>query len=332
MTRDEVLRKIGSLSKGEERAKLLEDENVRNIVLSSGANVTLYSGQLREGCSFEERFSDVHIGLIQRKNRLGKKDGLGALGGLAERTTPLEFARIPKRERIKLLGQKDDVISNGENVVLTGNMEIIRKNNVMREMREELSDLGIDDISINPEKMELIPMPKVKDDNYMINIWDGNGECYAISPFCHIYEDTDNLMGRIVEKSSEQAGGEVVSYQKVNLFEALSAFGNKGTEEASLEDGRNATKDYRYPHEYLVSWALASKMLNHNPEDMISLAQEVQQKSDHPVSFYRVAKATGQTMDDVAEILGVDKATLMKMDERSFSAEKQKMSNRTTEK
>ena len=33
MTRDEVLRKIGSLSKGEERAKLLEDENVRNTVL-----------------------------------------------------------------------------------------------------------------------------------------------------------------------------------------------------------------------------------------------------------------------------------------------------------
>ena len=71
MTRDEVVKKISSLSKGEDRAKFLEDENIRNVVLSSGANVTLYSGQLREVSSFEERFSDVHIGLIQRKNRLG---------------------------------------------------------------------------------------------------------------------------------------------------------------------------------------------------------------------------------------------------------------------
>ncbi|MBP3546794.1 MAG: hypothetical protein J6K16_06680 [Alphaproteobacteria bacterium] len=332
MTRDEVLKQIGSLSKGEERATLLEDENIRNAVLSSGANVTLYSGQLREGSSFEERFSDVYIGLIQRKNRQGKKDGLGALGGLAERTGHLEFARTPKSERIKLLGQKDDVILDGENVILTDDMEIIRKNNVMREMREELSDLGMDDISINPEKMELIPMPKVKDDNYMINIWDGKGECYAITPYCHLYEDTENLMERIVEKSSEQVGGEVVSYQKVNLFEVLSAFGNKGTKEDSLEDGRNATKDYRYPHEYLVSWTLAAKMLNHNPKDMISLAQEVQQKSDHPVSFYRIAKATGQTMEDVAEIMGIDKATLLKMDEKSYAAEKQKMSDFSVEK
>lgn len=332
MTRDEVLKKISSLSKGEERATLLADENIRNAVLSSGANVTLYSGQLRSGNSFEERFSDVHIGLIQRKNKQGKPDGLGALGGLAERTGHFEFARTPKSKRINLVGKKDDVILNGENVILTGDMEIIRKNNVMREMREELSDLGIDDISINPENMELVPMPKVKDDNYMINIWDGNGECYAITPYCHLYEDKENLIDKIIAKSSEQIGGEVVSYQKVNLFDALSSFGNKGVEGASLEDGRSATKDYRYPHEYLVSWALAAKMLNHNPEDMISLAQEVQQKSDHPVSFYRIAKATGQTMDDVAEIMGVDKATLLKMDEKSYATEKQKMNDFSTEK
>ena len=85
MIKDDVLGLIANTPKGEERAKLLENPEIRKAVLSSGANVTIYSGEVNSEAKFSKgMFADVFIGLIQRKNRKGKLDGLGALGGLAE--------------------------------------------------------------------------------------------------------------------------------------------------------------------------------------------------------------------------------------------------------
>ena len=214
MDRNEALLKIALTSKGIKRATLLEDETIRNAVLSSGANVTIYEGDISAGKSIKEMLSNVYIGLIQRKNRHGNFDGLGALGGLAERTNIDDFSNMTSSERRKLVGYKDDVILVDNIPTLVFDMDIIRKNNVMREMSEELGDLGITNITINPQNIVLIEMPKVKDDNYMINIWDGDGECFAITPYCHIYKDDTHIIDKIIEKSDEQEHGEVAEYKK----------------------------------------------------------------------------------------------------------------------
>ena len=315
LTPKDALKQIAQATKGKERQELLKDGNFRSLVLSSGANVTLYCGAPHNAQSAKDSLSNVYIGLIQRKNKKGKLDGLGALGGLAERTSEEEFASLSARDKINLIQQKDDIISDGTHPVLTKDINIIRKNNVLREMREELDDLGIKDLTINPDKLELISMPNVKDDNYMVNIWDGQGECYAITPYCHIYEDTTGLIDKISSHALEKDGGEAVCFKKIPLFDALSAYGHIGTSDCSLEDGRNAAKDYRYPHEYLASWGLAAKLFEYQSQRMIALAQEVQASSSHLISFSRIAKATGQKMEDIAAILHIDADTLQQMEQ-----------------
>jgi hypothetical protein len=193
-------------------------------------------------------------------------------------------------------------------------------------MSEELFDIGITDIVIDKEKMELIEMPNVKDDNYMTNIWDGKGECFAISPYCHIYKDDAGLIDEIVKRSQEKEAGEVVEYKKVNLFDALKAYGHIGKGDKALENGRNAEKDYRYPHEYLAAWALASKLLEGDSKKMVNLAVDVQNSCSHRISFGRLAKDTKQNMDDIAKILGVSEETLFKMEKATEIAFGYKMS------
>ena len=327
MNKEQILELIAQTPKGEERAKLLENPEIRNAVLSSGANVTLYTGEIDlEAKTSKMMFSNVFIGLIQRKNKKGMLDGLGALGGLAERTDEKEFNLLSEDERYNLIGQKDDVIEKDGLAVLTDDVDVIRKNNVLREMSEELSDIGITDIVIDKEKMELIEMPNVKDDNYMTNIWDGKGECFAISPYCHIYKDDIGLIDEIVKRFQEQECGEVVEYKKVNLFEALKAYGNIGKGDKALENGRNAEKDYRYPHEYLAAWALASKLLGGDSKKLVNLAVDLQNSCSHRISFERLAKDTKQSMDDIADILYVSDETLFKMEKASEVAFKYKIS------
>lgn len=315
LTREVALKKIAETPLGQKRAELLKNDDFRNLLLSSGANVTLYCGTPHNAKTAKDALSNVYIGLIQRKNKKGRLDGLGALGGLAERTPESYFNQLSDLDKINLLKSKDDIVLDGAHPVLTKDINIIRKNNVLREMREELDDLGITDVSINPTKLVLIPMPHVRDDNYMINIWDGHGECYAITPYCHIYEDTTGLIDKISSHALEKDGGEAVCFKKIPLFDALSAYGHIGTSDCSLEDGRNAAKDYRYPHEYLASWGLAAKLFEYQSQRMIALAQEVQASSSHLISFSRIAKATGQKMEDIAAILHIDANTLQQMEQ-----------------
>ena len=87
-----ALTKIALTPKGIERAKLLQDDDFRKLVLSSGANVTIYSGEIDLSATTpSKKLENIQIGLIQRKNKKGKFDGLGALGGLAERTNEAYF-------------------------------------------------------------------------------------------------------------------------------------------------------------------------------------------------------------------------------------------------
>ena len=309
--REEILKKIALTPKGELRERILKDENIRNCVLSSGANVTIYTGKKKQNAeNVIDEISDIYIGLILRKNKKGNLDGLGALGGLAERTNENDFLGLSNDEKLKLLGLKDDVILCDNEVVLTNDIDIIRKNNVLREMSEELYDLGIEDIKIDREKLELIELFNVKDDNFITNIWDGKGECFAITPYCHIYKDDEGIIDKICSRAIAKNKGEVNEYKKIPLFEALSCFGNYVNKGDMLEDGRDAKNDYRYPHEYLAVWGLARRILR-SDEKFMELALCVQENSKHQISFKNLAKHTKQSIDDIAKSLGIDTATLL---------------------
>ena len=313
-TKEELLEQIAHTPKGAMREAILNNPQIRNTLLNSGANVTLYSGEIVNNApSIKKSLENVFVGLIQRKNKKGNFDGLGALGGLAERTSSEYFNNLNPEEQFSLVGIKDDIILTDNIPTITTDINIIRQNNVLREMKEELQDIGILDITINPKDMELIPMPNVKDDNYIINIWDGTGECYAITPYCHILKDTNKIIDSIIEKSQEQDNGEVADYKKIKLFDALQAYGNIGKEH-KLENGRDAQKDYRYPHEYIVTWALASKLMNGDENKMVQLAKEVQMHSSHPISFEKLARDTKQNLEDLAKTLGITEQTLTSME------------------
>ena len=122
------------------------------------------------------------------------------------------------------------------------------------------------------------------------------------------------IIDLISQNAKEQVGGEASEYRKVLLTDALGAYGNFNGKHR-MEDGRNAVKDYRYPHEYLTAWVLASKLLGGNDEKMIQLAMAVQKKCNHIISFDKIAEATSQTMKDVADVLNVEENTLKKMEE-----------------
>ena len=167
--RKELLKALSLASKGDERAQILSVPENRSLIKSSGANVTFYSGEPKPEKSVLKELENVYVGVIQRLNaKTGKPDGIGALGGLSERTNEDDFMRLSTSQKEALVGEKDDVISTPKGIILTKDINIIAKNNVMRETREELGNLGIYDFKFNPEDMHLVDMPEIKDDNFAI--------------------------------------------------------------------------------------------------------------------------------------------------------------------
>lgn len=366
--------------KPEERKRLLENEDIRNAVLSTGASVILYKV---DGEEPKDDLSNVYIGVVERKSKQNP-DGLGNFGGLAERTSEDEL--LEKIEKLlkekkgnpiseedarqivlaELFDKKDDIIKIGDRYEITSDIEIIRENNVLREMKEELEDLGIEGIKLeklftknddgeitntstlkipdkeNPKEpieikasdLKYIKMKDVRDDNYITNIWNGDKsqKVYAINPCCHTCQDIYGLL-EVLEKNKEEAkkDGEMAGFKKMDLITALTSYGNEALEgEFALRDGsdpkRSALRDYRYPHEYLGLWALASNLLNHDSEKLEQLAIRVQNAADHPISLKKIADAIGQSDEELAKTLGITVKEFDKIEK----ALTQTYSNKTT--
>lgn len=315
----EVLKALKDAPKGKARQQILEDTQNRDLIKSSGANVTLYCGNITEGKTFCERLQNVYVGLIARLNaKTSQPDGIGALGGLSERTDTVAFNTLSETEKRALIAYKDDVIFQNGHAVLTNNIDIIRKNNVMRETREELNNLGIYDYDIPFDKMQLVKMPDIKDDNFIINRWNGQGQAWAITPYCHLLKVPENLLNRLAENSADinrhEHNSEAARFIKMPLFEALKNYGNYSGD-IRLEDGRNAQTDYRYPHEWLSAWALVSTLFKHNDEKLISLKQELQSQTPWVISFKPAAEKMGKDLNFIANILHVRPETISGMEQ-----------------
>ena len=326
-TQKDVLDALRTASKGQERAEILAVKENRLLVLNSGAGFTMYAGEVRHGNSIKDKLSGINVVVMKRLNaKAGTPDGLGTFGGLAERTNPFNFYHMTLEEKISLVGKKDDVIIKKGKVVLTKDMDIIRTNNALRETKEELADLGITDITIDSRKLEHIRLKNVKDDNYITNIWDGNGFVYAINPYCHILKTNEEFIDYLEYRSKTanlKENSEVRSVEKRSLFDVLPRFGKKDGKFTS-EDGRDMLEDYRYPHEWLMTWVIAAKALDHNETDMIKLATEVQQLSKHLIDFNATALRMKVDLSSVADALGISEKCLKKMQTAMTSIYKNK--------
>lgn len=332
---EELLKILASTPKGKARAEILNEHQNRSLVLNSGSSVTIYSGEIREGSTIKEKLSSIFVMTMKRQNaRTGKPDGLGTFGGLAERTNPLDFYHMSIDEKLNLLGKKDDIILVNETPVLTKEMSIICKNNTLRESREELGDLGIKDINLENQDFEQITIDGLKDDNYITNIWNGEGAVYAITPYCHLLKVDEGFIDMLQNRSNAahpEEHSEASAIEKRSLFSALSCFGNKSGIYKS-EDGRDLQKDYRYPHEWLMTWVIASKQLQNDPEQMVELAQEVQMSSPHLVDFNLASQKMNVDSSSIAKTLGISEETFKRMQDSIQTTHNQQQQIRYSEK
>ena len=317
-SRAELMEALRNTPKGEKRAEILSAEENRRLIYNSGANVTLYAGQIQDGKNFQEKLGNIYLGLIERKNaKTGRREGIGALGGLSERISDEEFNQLDVAQQAELIGLKDDVIKGEDNLPYhTTDINIISRNTVKRESFEELGNLGIYDNPIDVAAMKPLDMSAVRDDNYAINIWNGFGQVWAVTPYCYRLEVSDNLLSKLHSQSLEnqqEQNSEAQSYLKMPLFEALPRFGKQDGAVLS-EDGRDMEYDYRYPHEWLVSWKIAADVLHNDPKSILNLATEVQTSANHQISFSKAAKAMGQNLDFVAQALELPPETVRQME------------------
>lgn len=101
--RAEVENALRNAPKGKAREKILAAGDNRRLIAGSGANVTFYAGSAGTEGGALKRLQSVCVGVLLRRNaKTGRPDGLGALGGLAERTGAEEFAAADEKRRRQL--------------------------------------------------------------------------------------------------------------------------------------------------------------------------------------------------------------------------------------
>ena len=254
--------------------------------------------------------SNVFLGLIERLvAKTGKRDGIGNLGGLAERTDKTLFAQMTLSEQTELISQKDDIIQlpSGK-ICLTTDINIISCHNVQREAKEELQNIGITSNILNFAQMKPVPLYNVKDDNYILNKWNGQGIAYAISPAAYFLPVSETVLDMIVQASHtniHENQSEVAHFCKIKLTDALTRFGKPTTKAPSLES-RDMLSDYRYPHEWLSAWYIASYLLDFNAKKLKELAISLQKKTPYLIDFKSAMQQMGQSTQDMAKTLGIN--------------------------
>lgn len=307
-------------------------------------------------------------------------DGKGTFGGLSERTNPdeqlmanisislsmadLEGQTIDEITRSafqqqleRLIALRDDLKLSPDGAIQSvSDMSEIANASAARESMEEFLELvsGDDlhkklkiekeDLRFIFEKASLIPVPlsRVKDDNYVTNIWDGDldNPAYAVTPFGHLIDleasDFDDITaigtrhmqdGLAILKntpdSTELAGREILGVESVSLFDALKQWGKRDADGA-----RDLSHDYRYPHEWISVWRKAQTALGldhgstggglgHREAMMVKLMREVQNSiideaehdgtQPHKVDLIdALTQMNGGRLNDISELEGFE--------------------------
>lgn len=282
-----------------ERAEVLAVPGNRSLVESFGTNLLLLSGK-------DTPLDKLQVGLIYRNHpQTNTPDGIGPLGGIAEIIAWEDFVSLSPNEQNNLIGLKDNVIAGKDgNAVFLTDKNLIRINNIAREVKEELTDIGIIPPSLDFAKMELADLPGIKDDSYIINVWNGQkpaADVFAINPQgAKLYIEEALLDDLVKQAKPPKNHGEVRDFLKMPFTEALRRYGKTGGDFQD-KDGFDLTYNFRYPHEYLVLWQEAAKRLNFNQDAIKSLIQEI-----NP-DFNLLAEKLAKPLSFIEEIIGLKK-------------------------
>ncbi|MBR6674347.1 MAG: hypothetical protein IKL32_00290 [Alphaproteobacteria bacterium] len=255
-TKKQVLDVLSHIPSGHERRLFLEQTNARDFLISIGSNVTLYQGNPTVHSDILTYLSSVYVLLIKRRNKNGEFDGIGALGGLSECLDENHFSKMTYSEKQSAIGVWDNVIQHNNQIILTQDKQIITFNNIQREIKEELSDIGLYHNAFEWDKMVKIPLI-CQDDDYLIYRWEPKQEARIIEPQCHVMPITQTLADYLLSSDSHYTiapKGELFGFEKISLSEALFQI-------APLSD-----TGYCYSHEWLTAWFLAFSLLTENTQ------------------------------------------------------------------
>ena len=125
------------------------------------------------------------------------------------------------------------------------------------------------------------------------------------------------LAQRSQDIKRRQEHSEATEFRVVPLWTALKSYGNHSGKNR-LEDGRNAQTDYRYPHEWLAAWYIASAALNHDDNAVLSLMNELQQETAWKISLDNAAQKMGKDLNFIADVLQLKPETVQKMEQTSL--------------
>lgn len=304
-SKETLLEKLSPLTQ-RERKEVLYQGNNRDLVRAYGGNITFYHGDVLLGNSFQEKFKNINLTVIQRLKN-GRPNGIGAFGG--------------RTEDVDMHGDLSEIANRQTAIDVT-------RNTAKRELAEELGELGINvsELKITRKKMRLVDLP-AKDDLYIIDKWNGiiPTNVTAVDPFSYIYElETPDAFDTV--KLGSENKTEVANLVKINLFEALQRCGK-----TSDHDTRDVSADYHYPHEYFTVWKIASDVLGEiafKPRAMAKLAAQVQaaiyeKGHDYRINFDRLAHMMDVLPRDMNNALGVPKNTVEQMQDAINAVSKQ---------
>ncbi len=287
-TKKQVVEVLSHIPKGNERRLFLEQTNACDFLMSIGSNVTLFYGQSSDDTDILKRLSTVDVFLIQRRTENGVFDGFGAFGGLSECLDENLFIGMSLSERETMVGVWDNVIMQNGQPVLTQDKHIISLNNVRREMREELSDIGFYDIAFEWDKMIKTPLVCL-DDDYLVHRWEPGTPARIVEPQCYVMPISSSLADTLMHsdlKKTRQPNGELFGLVKMPLNEAL------------FQIAPLTTQGYHYSHEWLSAWFLASFCLQeeYQRQQLVDLLKQVP-------SFEGICRKIRVPMNDVCHLL-----------------------------
>lgn len=289
-SKEEVVKALPKYPKGEVRRKFLKQTNALDFISDIGSNVTMYCGNTIDGKTFKEKLQSVSVILIHRCKPNGESDGIGALGGLSESISKEELALLSPEKKENITDLWDNVeIKEGEIKIISDKRKI-SLNNIKREVREELGNLGIYSYSLPFEQAILLPF-KPQDDDYLVNRWKEGDRVCVVHPHCYIMRISQKTAHDLVSKSDQgirEHDTELSGLQKYPLTEVL------------FRVGQNPSTDYRYAHEWLSGWFLASHLLKEK-EDRQQLTETLNQIPYFNVSCQKMGLNTDLILKSIVQ-------------------------------
>lgn len=252
--KEQIWQYLSAFPKGESRREALENIDWTPII-TTGANVTLYCKDKKGIC---------HVLLINRQKKDGTPDGVGALGGLSEYIEASDFEKRNNFHRYHLIGKKDNVILNNKRPIMTTDIDIICRNTVLREMKEELGNLNIVVPNLPWDKMCLVSKSDY-DADFLIHHWEGEGSVFVVKAYCYALLVDEKIIDDLLYQSQrgfKEQNSELSGMQKVPAMIASTY---------PLGRGEN---NYRYLHEQQVCHQMAeNEKMSANPRLICSSYQ-----------------------------------------------------------